>query len=89
MLRVQTAVEQYNRTIRRHSFVRSSIEKVREDHYAVHMALRDDQGEILQMQLFAPSQKFAYRLAKGFEEQAEVVYRGIVEQLLTEMKENT
>ena len=89
MLRVQTAVEQFNRTVRRHSFVQSSVEKIREDHYAVHMTLKDDQGEILQMQLFAPSQKFAHRLAVGFEEQAEVVYRGIMEQLLTEVKENT
>ena len=89
MLRVQTAVEQYNRTVRRHSFVQASVEKIREDHYAVHMTLKDEQGEILQMQLFAPSQKFAHRLAKGFEEQAEVTYRGIMEQLLTEVKENT
>lgn len=89
MLRVQAAVEQYNRSVRRSSFVQASVEKIQENNYAVHMVLKDDGGDILELRLFAPSQKFAYRLSKGFEDNAEVVYRGIIEQLLTEMKEDT
>ena len=89
MLRAQAAVEQFNRTIRRSSFVQSSVEKVEENNYIVHTCLKDDRGDILRLQLAAPSQKFAHRLAKAFSERAEVVYRCIMDQLLTEMKEDT
>ena len=89
MLRAKDAVEQFNRTIRRSSFVQSSVEKVEEHNYTVHMSLKDDRGDIIHIDLAAPSQKFAHRLAKGFSERAEVVYRCIVDQLLTEMKEDT
>ena len=89
MLRAQAAVEQFNRTIRRSSFVQSSVEKVAENNYTVHMSLKDERGDILRLQLAAPSQKFAHRLAKAFSERAEVVYRCIMDQLLTEMKEDT
>lgn len=89
LLRAQSAVEQFNRTIRRSSFVQSSVEKVEENNYIVHMSLNDDRGDILRLQLAAPSQKFAHRLAKTFSERAEVVYRCIMDQLLTEMKEDT
>jgi hypothetical protein len=89
MLRAETAVEQYNRNIRRSSFVQTSVEKVADNQYTVHMNLKDSRGEILTMELTAPSQKFAHRLAKGFSERAEVVYRGIIDQLLTELKEDS
>ncbi len=89
MLRAQAAVEQFNRTIRRSSFVQSSVEKIADNNFIVHMSLNDDRGDILRLQLAAPSQKFAHRLAKSFSERAEVVYRCIIDQLLTEMKEDT
>ncbi len=89
MLRAQTAVEQFNRTIRRSSFVRTSIEKTEHSGYAVHLSLNDEQGDLLHIDLAAPSQKHAHRLAKAFSERAEVVYRVIMDQLLTEMKEDT
>jgi hypothetical protein len=65
------------------------VEKVADNQYTVHMNLKDSRGEILTMELTAPSQKFAHRLAKGFSERAEVVYRGIIDQLLTELKEDS
>lgn len=89
MLRAQSAVEQFNRTIRRSSFVQSSVEKIEDNNYIVHMSLNDDRGDILRLELAAPSQKFAHRLAKSFSERAEVVYRCIIDELLTEMKEDT
>ena len=89
MLRAQSAVEQFNRTIRRSSFVQSSVEKVEENNYIVHMSLKDDRGDVLRLQLAAPSQKFAHRLAKSFSERAEVVYRCIMDQLLTETEKDT
>lgn len=89
MLRAQAAVEQFNRTIRRSSFVQSSVEKVEEHNYTVHMSLKDDRGDILGLQIAAPSQKFAHRLAKAFSERAEVVYRCIMDQLLTEIEKDS
>ncbi len=89
MLRAQAAVEQYNRMIRRSSFVKTEICNRGPGEYAVLLSLNDDRGDLFRLELIAPSQKHAHRLAKGFKDRAENVYRVIMDQLLTEMKEDT
>ncbi|MBR4308243.1 MAG: DUF4364 family protein [Oscillospiraceae bacterium] len=89
MLRAQAAVEQFNRMIRRSSFVKTEIRCQGEGEYAVQLSLNDERSDLLRIELLAPSQKHAHRLAKAFTERAEGVYRVIMDQLLTEMKEDT
>ena len=89
MLRAQAAVEQFNRMIRRSSFVKTDIQCRGEGEYAVELILNDERSDLLRIELLAPSQKHAHRLAKAFTERAEGVYRVIMDQLLTENKEDT
>ena len=64
--RAQAAVERFNREVRRSSYV----------------SLTDEVSELLNMELMAPNQKQAMRLANAFSQKAEVIYRIIMDKLL-------
>ena len=89
MQRAQAAVDRFNRTVRRSSFVKTSVEQREGGDYTVKLSLNDEVSDLLKMELMAPTQKHAYRLAAAFSENAETIYRLIMDQLLTQPKDDT
>lgn len=89
MQRAKAAVERFNDAVRRSSFVKTEITPRENGDFSVRMTLNDEVSNLLQMELMAPTQKQAYRLARAFTERAEVVYKTIMDQLLTKPKEET
>ena len=89
MQRAKAAVERFNDAVRRSSFVKTEITPRENGDYSVRMTLNDEVSNLLQMELMAPTQKQAYRLARAFTERAEAVYKTIMDQLLTKPKEET
>ena len=62
---------------------------VTEDSVAVQMSLNDEVSDLLRLELMAPTQKQAHRLAGAFSRNAETIYRLVMDQLLSEEKENS
>lgn len=89
MQRAQAAVDRYNRAVRRSSFVKTSVRQREGGDYSVSLSLNDEVSDLLKMELMAPTQKHAYRLAAAFSENAETIYRLIMDQLLSQPKEGT
>lgn len=84
MQRARAAVERYNREVRRSSFVKTEIRPREGGDFSVRMSLNDEVGDLLRMELMAPTQKHAHRLATAFHRNAETIYRLIMDQLLSE-----
>lgn len=89
MQRAQAAIDSFNRAVRRNGFVRTNIQKRDSGDFCVQMSLNDEVSDLLKMELMAPSQKHAVRLAKAFNEHAESIYRSVMDQLLQDEKEDT
>ena len=89
MQRAQAAVDRYNRAVRRSSFVKTSVRQREGGDYSVSLSLNDEVSDLLRMELMAPTQKQAVRLATAFKENAETIYRLIMDQLLATPKEDT
>ncbi|MBQ3357216.1 MAG: DUF4364 family protein [Oscillospiraceae bacterium] len=89
MQRAQAATDKYNRAVRRSSFVKTKIVKREGGDFSVQLSLNDEVSDLLKMELMAPTQRHAYRLANAFEEKAELIYRTVMDQLLAKEKEDT
>ena len=89
MQRAQAAVDRYNRAMQRSSFVKTSVKQRESGDFTVCLSLNDEVSDLLKMELMAPTQKHAYRLAAAFSENAETIYRLIMDQLLATPKEDT
>jgi len=87
MQRAQSAIDAFNKEVRRSSFVKTSVQQRDSGDYAVTMVLNDEVSDLLKMELMAPNQKHAYRLADAFSRHAESIYRGIMDQLLSNPEE--
>ncbi len=87
MQRAQAAVDRFNRAMRRSGFVKTSVKPREGGDYSVLLTLNDEVSDLLRMELMAPTQRQAYRLANAFSEKAEVIYKVIMDQLLTQPKE--
>ncbi len=72
--RAENAVSKFNRQLRRSSFVKTRIQPRDTGDYSVVMILDDEKTNLLTMELLAPTQRQARRLAKLFESKAEDVY---------------
>ena len=72
--RAENAVARFNRQIRRSSFVKTQIIPRDSGDFSVVMALDDDMGNLMTLELLAPDQRQALRLSRLFEEKAEDVY---------------
>ena len=80
--RAENAVARYNRQIRRSSFIRTqSISRENGEHCAV-LTFSDDAGHLMTLELTAPDQHQAVRLAKLFQQKAESVYNLIMMEML-------
>ena len=72
--RAENAVAQFNRQIRRQSFVKTQIIPREGEDHSVIMSLDDEMGNLMTLELLAPNQRQAVRLCKLFEQKAEMVY---------------
>ena len=85
--RAENAVAKYNRQIRRSSFVRTQVIPRESGDFSVIMALDDEMGNLMTLELMAPDQRQAVRLGKLFEKKAEMVYNLTMAELLDEEDE--
>ena len=82
--KADNAVNRFNRQIRRSSFVKTQIIPRESGDYSVIMALDDEAGNLMTLELMAPNQRQAVRLGKLFEKKAEAVYNLTMAELLDE-----
>ena len=85
--RAENAVAKYNRQIRRSSFVKTQVIPRESGDYSVVMALDDEIGNLMTLELVAPDQRQAVRLGKLFEKKAEMIYNLTMAELLDEEEE--
>ena len=85
--RADNAVNRFNRQIRRSSFVKTQIIPRDGGDYSVVMALDDEMGNLMTLELLAPNQRQAVRLGKLFEKKAEAVYNLTMAELLDDEDE--
>ena len=82
--RAENAVARFNRQLRRSSMVRSRVVPRENGDYSVIMALDDEMGNLMTLELFAPDQRQAVRQGRLFEKKAEAIYNLTMTQLLEE-----
>ena len=82
--RAENAVTRFNRQLRRSSFVKTQLIPRDTGDVSVVMALDDELGNLMTLELVAPDQRQAVRLSKFFEKKAETVYNLIMTELLDE-----
>ena len=85
--RAENAVNRFNRQIRRSSFVKTQIISRESGDFSVIMALDDEMGNLMTLELMAPDQRQAVRLGKLFEKKAEAVYNLTMAELLDDEDE--
>ncbi len=85
--RAENAVARYNRQIRRSSFVKTQVIPRDSGDFSVVMALDDEMGNLMTLELVAPDQRQAVRLGKLFEKKAEMVYNLTMAELLDDEDE--
>ena len=86
--RAENAVNKFNRQIRRSSFVKTQVIPRENGDYSVIMALDDEVGNLMTLELVAPDSRQAVRLSKLFEKKAEAIYSLTMTELLDEEEEN-
>jgi hypothetical protein len=82
--RAENAVARFNRQLRRSSFVKTQVIPREGGDYSVIMALDDELGNLMTLELLAPDQRQAVRLSRLFEKKAEAVYNLTMAELLDE-----
>ena len=80
--RAENAVSRFNRQLRRSSFVKTQIIPRENGDFSVVMALDDEMGNLMTLELVAPNQRQAVRLSKLFESKAEILYNLTMTELL-------
>ena len=80
--RAETAVEKYNRQLKRSRFIKTHIVPREEGECSVVMSLDDEVGNVMTLELMAPNRHQAYRLSRFFEQRAESVYKMVMTVLL-------
>ena len=80
--RAENAVAKFNRQLRRSSFVKTQITPRENGDFSVVMALDDELGNLMTLELVAPTQRQAVRLSKLFEKKAELLYNLTMTELL-------
>ena len=80
--RAENAVARFNRQLRRSSFVKTQILPRENGEYSVVMALDDEMGNLMTLELAAPNTRQAVRIGKLFEKKAEQIYNLTMTELL-------
>ena len=85
--KAEAAVSRFNRQLRRRSFVKTQVLPREDGDYSVVMALDDETGNLMTLELMAPNQRQAVRLGRLFERKAEAVYNLTMAELLDDEDE--
>ena len=85
--RAENAVSRFNRQIRRSSYVKTQIIPREGGDFSVIMALDDEAGNLMTLELMAPNQRQAVRLGRLFEKKAEAIYNLTMAELLDDEDE--
>lgn len=85
--KAENAVARFNRQIRRSSFVKTQVIPREMGDCSVIMALDDEHSNLMTLELVAPDQRQAVRLAKLFEKKAEIIYNLTMTALLDDEDE--
>ncbi len=85
--RAENAVARFNRQMRRSSFVKTQVIPRENGDFSVIMALDDEMGNLMTLELVAPDQRQAVRLSRLFEKKAESVYNLTMAELLDDEDE--
>lgn len=85
--KAENAVSRFNRQLRRSSFVKTQIIPRDSGDLSVVMALDDEMGNLMTLELLAPNQRQAVRLSKLFEKKAELLYNLTMSELLDNEEE--
>ena len=85
--KAENAVARFNRQIRRSSLVKTQVVPRDNGECQVVMSLDDEMGNLMTLELSAPDQRQGYRLARLYEDKAELVYNLIMTALLDEDEE--
>ena len=80
--KAENAVAQFNRQLRRSSFVKTQMIARENGEFSVVMSLDDETGNLMTLELVAPNQRQALRLSRLFEKKAENVYNLTMMELL-------
>ena len=80
--RAKRATDRFNRERRRSAYVKTEILSGENGEYTARLMLDDTRGRLMTLELMAPSQSQAALMARSFQENAEVVYRLLLEDLL-------
>ncbi|MBQ5608374.1 MAG: DUF4364 family protein [Oscillospiraceae bacterium] len=86
--RAENAVSRFNRQLRRSSFVKTQIIPRESGECSVVMALDDEVGNLMTLELVAPNQRQAVRLSRLFEKKAEMLYNLTMTELLDTEEES-
>ena len=81
--RAENAVEKFNRQLRRSSFVKTQLIPRESGDYSVLMSLDDEAGNLMTLELMAPDERQATRLAKMYQKKAESLYNMTMNELLS------
>lgn len=82
--KAEAAVAKFNRQLRRSSFIKTQVIPRDGGDFSVLMALDDEKGNLMTLELLAPDQRQAVRLGKLFEKKAELIYNLTMTELLDE-----
>ena len=82
--RAEDAVDNFNRQLRRKSYVKTRQVAKENGEYSVEMTLDDDFGSLMKLELSAPNQRQALRLSKLLETKAETIYNLTMNELLSD-----
>ena len=86
--RAENAVARFNRQLRRSSLVKTQVIPRENGECSVVMALDDEMGNLMTLELVAPNQRQAVMLSKRFETKAEIIYNLTMTELLEEETES-
>ncbi len=80
--KAENLINRFNRQLKRSSFVKTQIIPRDGGEFSVIMTLDDEVSNLMTLELIAPNQRQAVRLAKLFEKKAEMVYNLTMAELL-------
>ena len=87
--RAENAVARFNRELHRGSFVKTQIIPRDSGDVSVVMALDDEKGNLMTLELLAPNQRQAIRIGRLFEKKAELVYNLTMTTLLDDEEQDS
>ena len=80
--KAENLINRFNRQLKRSSFVKTQIIPRDQGEFSVLMTLDDEMSNLMTLELVAPDQRQAVRLARLFEKKAENVYNLVMAELL-------